>query len=71
MNVKHTFPIFQKHPQLVYLDSGATTQKPAVVIDAMSEFLKNDYGTVHRGIYELSAVATQQYDSARKKCSIT
>ncbi|MGA0241738.1 MAG: aminotransferase class V-fold PLP-dependent enzyme [Candidatus Marinamargulisbacteria bacterium] len=67
MNVKHTFPIFQKHPQLVYLDSGATTQKPALVIDAMSEFLKNDYGTVHRGIYELSAVATQQYDSARKK----
>ncbi len=51
---------------MVYLDNGATTQKPAAVIDAERDFYRNEYGTVHRGIYHLSAIATEQYEAARE-----
>ena len=67
MNVKTDFPIFEKHPELVYLDSGATTHKPAVVINAMTTFLNEGYGTVHRGIYDLSVQSTNAYNDAREK----
>ena len=67
MNLKKDFPIFDHHPDLVYLDSGATTHKPNMVIDEMKEFLSKAYGTVHRGIYELSVQSTKQYDDCRKK----
>ena len=63
------FPIFEANPQLVYLDSGATTHKPKQVIDAMSNFLNHQYGTVHRGIYDLSVQSTNAYNSARQKVS--
>lgn len=52
---------------LVYLDSAATSQKPQAVIDAMSRFLERDYGTVHRGAYELSVRSSQRYEEARGK----
>ncbi|GAB5348683.1 aminotransferase class V-fold PLP-dependent enzyme [Alteriqipengyuania sp. 357] len=50
-----------------YLDSGATAQKPRVVIDAMSRALGEDYATVHRGVYSRSAQMTQGYETARHK----
>ncbi len=65
MNVKQDFPIFQSNPDLVYLDSGATTHKPKTVIDALSSFYSDNYGTVHRGIYDLSVKSTKQYNDAR------
>ena len=67
MNLKTKFPIFDHHPELVYLDSGATTHKPKVVIDATTRFLNEGYGTVHRGIYDLSVHATNAYNESREK----
>ena len=50
-----------------YLDSGATAQKPRVVIDAMARALGEDYATVHRGIYSRSARMTLGYEAARRR----
>src|SRR3954470_12101242 len=49
----------------VYLDSAATTQKPEAVILRMDKFLRDEYGTVHRGLYERSVRSTQLYEEAR------
>lgn len=65
----HDFPILQQMShgkRLVYLDSSASAQKPQQVIDAMLNFYSHDYANVHRGIYELSERATQQYEAARE-----
>ncbi|MFP5330281.1 MAG: aminotransferase class V-fold PLP-dependent enzyme [Alphaproteobacteria bacterium] len=48
-----------------YLDSAASAQKPQAVIDAITKAYARDYATVHRGIYERSAVMTQSYEDAR------
>ena len=48
-----------------YLDSAATAQKPQAVIDAITRAYDTDYATVHRGVYERSAVMTQSYEHAR------
>jgi len=50
---------------LIYLDSAATAQKPAVVIDAMSYHLRNHNANVHRGVYALAQEADAAYDGAR------
>ena len=54
------------HP-LVYLDSGATAQKPASVIAALTEFLAHHNANVHRGVHDLSQRATDAYDAARER----
>jgi cysteine desulfurase / selenocysteine lyase len=51
---------------LVYLDSGASAQKPRVVLDAMHEFLANRYANVHRGVHALSQGASAEFDAARE-----
>ncbi len=50
-----------------YLDSAATAQKPAVVIEAMSRALEPDYATVHRGVYSRSAEMTLAFEAARRR----
>jgi cysteine desulfurase/selenocysteine lyase len=50
---------------LVYLDSAATTLKPQVVIDAISEFYSASYGTVHRAVYEMASASTAKYNAVR------
>ena len=63
------FPILsrQVHGQpLVYLDSGASAQKPAVVLDRMRDFAATDYANVHRGVHYLSGAATDAYEAARR-----
>ena len=50
-----------------YLDSGATAQKPAQVIDAMARAMGGDYATVHRGVYGRSANMTLAYEAARRR----
>jgi cysteine desulfurase / selenocysteine lyase len=65
--VKRDFPIFERHPRLVFLDSGASAQKPAVVIDRVAEFYRNDYANIHRGVYHLSARSTELYEAARER----
>ncbi len=64
---RQQFPIFQHHPALVYLDSAATTQKPQVVIDGITNFYQKENANIHRGIYDLAAKATQKYESVRQK----
>ena len=51
---------------LVYLDSGASAQKPRVVLDTMRDFAQSEYANVHRGVHFLSAVATDRYEAARR-----
>lgn len=60
------FPLLQK-PGLVYLDSAATSQKPQVVIDAVSSFYTTQNSNIHRGVYGLSQEATEMYDAVREK----
>lgn len=50
---------------LIYFDNAATTQKPQVVIDAVTQFYTNSYGTVHRAVYELATFATTKYQEVR------
>lgn len=64
--MRDQFPIFKKHPQLIYLDSAATAQKPQCVIDALTRFYSEEYATVHRAIYRSSLVATEKYNEARE-----
>lgn len=65
--IKKDFPIFKTHPELIYLDSAATTQKPQIVIDRISKFYSSENANVHRGIYPLSEQASETYDLVRKK----
>jgi cysteine desulfurase / selenocysteine lyase len=51
---------------LVYLDNGASAQKPRQVLDAMRDFAATDYANVHRGVHYLSAKATDAYEAARR-----
>lgn len=70
LDVRKDFPIFQQQSHsrpLIYLDSAASSQKPRQVIEALSSFYAHDYANIHRGIYELSERATQQYEAAREK----
>lgn len=64
--IKSDFPIFQTYPDLVYLDSAATSQKPRVVIDAVYDFYTKYNANIHRGIYKLAETATEIYEQTRK-----
>lgn len=69
-HLRNDFPMLSKtmHGKpLIYFDSAATALKPACVIDAMDDFYRNHYGTVHRAVYELSMQATLKYQEVRKK----
>src|ERR1039458_524360 len=63
------FPILSRQvygKPLVYLDSGASAQKPRAVLEAMTHFAETDYANVHRGVHYLSAAATDAYEAARR-----
>ena len=66
--IRQDFPILSQ-PQhgkpLVFLDSGASAQKPRAVIDAMTRCMETAYANVHRGAYRLSELATDSYEAAR------
>jgi cysteine desulfurase/selenocysteine lyase len=62
---KNDFPIFKTHPELVYLDSASTSQKPQVVIDAVTKFYTTKNANIHRGIYKLAEEATEVYEHTR------
>ncbi len=67
MNVRSDFPIFSTYPDLHYLDSAATTQKPQAVLDALVEFYSTANANPHRGAYALSVLATDVYHAARNR----
>ena len=66
-NLKQYFPIYDQHPNLVYLDSAASSLKPRVVIEAIDHYYNNLGVNVHRGVYDLSYHATDLYEQARMK----
>src|SRR3954453_12641115 len=65
--IKREFPIFDNNPGLVFLDSGASAQKPRQVIDGIADFYRTEYANVHRGVYRLSARSTDRFEAAREK----
>ena len=69
-DLKKDFPIFEREingKRLTYLDSGATSQKPEVVINEMSNVYSNINANVHRGTYVLSSETTAKYEDVRNK----
>ena len=68
--IRADFPILNQMvngKRLVFLDSAASSQKPSVVIDAMSDYYRTTHANVHRGVYALSEQATDLFENARKK----
>lgn len=66
-NIKIDFPIFATYPDLVYLDSAATSQKPQAVIDTVTDFYTTKNANIHRGIYQLAETATATYENTRNE----
>lgn len=67
--IRNDFPILSQKVNgnpLVYLDNAATTQKPKVVIDAITNYYSNYNANIHRGVHTLSQQATDAYEKARK-----
>jgi cysteine desulfurase / selenocysteine lyase len=62
----HEFPSLDREG-LVYLDSGATSQTPRAVLDAMEDYYGHHRGSVHRGVYPLAAEATELFEGARER----
>jgi cysteine desulfurase / selenocysteine lyase len=68
--IRNDFPILNskvRGKELVYLDNGATAQKPSLVIDAINTYYKEYNSNIHRGVHHLSQVATTAYEEAREK----
>ncbi len=66
--IKDEFPILQQHvyeKPLIYLDNAATTQKPASVLTAVTEYYQTINSNVHRGVHHLSVLATEAYEDTR------
>jgi len=66
-NYKKLFPIYKNNPNLHYLDSGATSLKPQMVLDKMMDYYVNYSANIHRGLYPISERATGEYEDVRKK----
>ena len=69
-SIRGDFPILQRTVNgkpLVYLDSGATAQKPECVIEAVNRLHREQNANIHRGVHQLSAEATQLYEQARER----
>lgn len=65
--LKTQFPLFKNHADLVYLDNAATSHKPKVVLDAITDYYLNSNANVHRGVHSLSDASTEALESARQK----
>lgn len=68
--IRADFPILSREingKPLIYLDNGASAQKPKVVIDAINTLYVNEYSNVHRGLHYLSNLATERYEEVRPK----
>ncbi|MDR2114035.1 MAG: aminotransferase class V-fold PLP-dependent enzyme, partial [Bifidobacteriaceae bacterium] len=67
--IRADFPVLNRRladeRPLVYLDSGATTQSPQVVLEAMADFTMRHRAAVHRGAHQLAAEATEAFEAAR------
>jgi cysteine desulfurase / selenocysteine lyase len=69
MNIRNDFPVFSRYSDLVYLDNASTTQKPQYVIDAVHDYMQNEYANIHRGQYKLAEISEQHYHDVREQCA--
>jgi cysteine desulfurase/selenocysteine lyase len=68
VSIRNDFPILSREihgKPLVYLDNAASTQRPSVVIDAISDLYASHYSNIHRGVHQLSQEASRLYEDAR------
>lgn len=68
--IRSDFPLLESSMRgkpIVFLDSAASSQKPKVVIDAISDYYENQHANVHRGVYELSQEATDAFELGRSR----
>lgn len=65
LHIKKDFPVLNNHPELAYLDTGATALKPKCVIDKLNEYYTQYGVNVNRGVYTLSYQATMEYEETR------
>jgi cysteine desulfurase/selenocysteine lyase len=68
--IRQDFPILQQRVHgkpLVYLDNGATSQKPQIVIETLDQYYRSENANIHRGVHYLSERATEHYEGAREK----
>ena len=66
-NIKSKFPVFKKNPNLVFLDTAASSLKVDKMISTTNECYTNEYANIHRGNYELSSKLTIKYEDSRTK----
>ncbi|MHB8637639.1 MAG: aminotransferase class V-fold PLP-dependent enzyme [Fimbriimonadaceae bacterium] len=72
-HIRADFPILvttSRGAPLAYLDNGATSQKPLAVIEAMNWQMRNANANIHRGVYQLSQLATELYEQGRKRAQL-
>ena len=67
--LKREFPIFASNPELVFLDSGASAQKPRSVIDRISDYYRTDYANVHRGVYRRAPARPSCLRKRARRCA--
>ncbi|MCS7193347.1 MAG: cysteine desulfurase [Meiothermus sp.] len=65
-DLRQDFPLLARHPELVYLNSAATSHKPLRVIEALARYYGEQNASIHRGAYALSARASEAYEEARR-----
>mgnify|MGYP001170964239 CR=1 FL=1 len=68
-NIKKRFPVFDKNPDLVFLDTAASALKVDKMINSITECYSYEYANIHRGIYDLSAKLTKRYEESRSSVS--
>lgn len=68
--IKKDFPIFKHFPELVYLDSTATSLKPKQVIDKLEEYYQEYPANIYRGIYDISEKATEEFEKTRQTIAL-
>jgi len=66
-DIRGDFPIFHQHPELVYLDSAATSHKPESVIEGITNFYRSENSNIHRGLYDLAVQSSAKYEAVRQK----
>ena len=65
--LREDFPVLKNNPDLAYLDNAASTLKPTCVINEVDDYYNKLGVNVHRGVYQLSYLATDAYEEARNK----
>ena len=69
MNLKQDFPIFEKNSNLIFVDNAATSQKPKVLIEALSNYYYTSNSNIGRGVYKLAELSQNIFDDSKKNIS--